>query len=214
MCRQVPCLLKVRARIHFLISIDNYHKKILLWFILFIFFRSNINSLGGKLSTHAAEFWFPESRNCTCCKGFKHGCECCKKPSVDTCLNPGKSLNTYYLEMFTWFITYTLLLICFVHSGCLEGHQSSTAATNIADINSAETGNATKEGSKAPSTVFKASAATTECVPVPADEKGRNICRFFQMGNCRFGASCRYSHDLGSAGVAGTWVSKKYTKRS
>jgi len=25
---------------------------------------------------HAAEFWFPESRDCSCCKGFKHGCGC------------------------------------------------------------------------------------------------------------------------------------------
>eukprot|EP01039_Chlorochromonas_danica_P009954 gene9954-11004_t len=32
----------------------------------------------GELSKHAAEFWFPESRNCPCCKGFKHGCACVK----------------------------------------------------------------------------------------------------------------------------------------
>jgi hypothetical protein len=32
----------------------------------------------GQLSAHAAEFWFPESRNCNCCKGFKHGCSCVK----------------------------------------------------------------------------------------------------------------------------------------
>lgn len=36
-------------------------------------------SQGGVLTAHAAEFWFPECRNCSCCKGFKHGCDCCKR---------------------------------------------------------------------------------------------------------------------------------------
>jgi hypothetical protein len=34
-------------------------------------------SQGGVLSKHAAEFWFPECRECACCKGYKHGCTCC-----------------------------------------------------------------------------------------------------------------------------------------
>ena len=25
---------------------------------------------------YLAELWFPECRDCTCCKGFKHACEC------------------------------------------------------------------------------------------------------------------------------------------
>mmetsp|Transcript_41118 Transcript_41118/g.63332 ORF Transcript_41118/g.63332 Transcript_41118/m.63332 type:complete len:153 (+) Transcript_41118:161-619(+) len=32
--------------------------------------------LPAHLAKHAAEFWFPECRNCTCCNGFKHGCQC------------------------------------------------------------------------------------------------------------------------------------------
>lgn len=37
---------------------------------------------------HAAEFWFPECRECTCCRGYKHGCTCgglckCSVKSVD-----------------------------------------------------------------------------------------------------------------------------------
>lgn len=46
-----------------------------------------VPSQNGVLSKHAAEFWFPEARNCTCCSGFKHGCGCCKG-GVDTCTNP------------------------------------------------------------------------------------------------------------------------------
>lgn len=38
----------------------------------------------GKLSPYASEFWFPESRNCPCCKGYKHGCNCRVGP-VMTC---------------------------------------------------------------------------------------------------------------------------------
>lgn len=43
-------------------------------------------SQNGVLSKHAAEFWFPECRNCPCCNGFKHGCQCCKG-GVNTCTN-------------------------------------------------------------------------------------------------------------------------------
>jgi hypothetical protein len=49
--------------------------------------QSAVPSQNGKLSSHAHEFWFPECRNCPCCKGFKHGCDCCKASGVDTCKN-------------------------------------------------------------------------------------------------------------------------------
>lgn len=39
----------------------------------------------GALSSHAAEFWFPESRSCTCCNGFKHGCRCAKELRLSAC---------------------------------------------------------------------------------------------------------------------------------
>jgi len=35
-----------------------------------------VSGLPAHMVKHANEFWFPESRNCTCCKGFKHGCQC------------------------------------------------------------------------------------------------------------------------------------------
>ena len=37
------------------------------------------------LPPHADEFWFPESRNCTCCNGYKHGCQCCAKEGMRSC---------------------------------------------------------------------------------------------------------------------------------
>lgn len=33
--------------------------------------------MNGVLTSHAAQFWFPDSRDCSCCQGFKHGCKCC-----------------------------------------------------------------------------------------------------------------------------------------
>ena len=33
-------------------------------------------SLPSHLAAHAAEFWFPECRDCCCCQGYKHGCRC------------------------------------------------------------------------------------------------------------------------------------------
>ena len=34
------------------------------------------SELPAHLAHHAAEFWFPECRNCQCCNGYKHGCTC------------------------------------------------------------------------------------------------------------------------------------------
>lgn len=39
----------------------------------------------GRLSSHAAEFWFPECRECACCRGYKHGCDCVKKEKFIAC---------------------------------------------------------------------------------------------------------------------------------
>lgn len=40
--------------------------------------------MNGQLTKAAAEFWFPECRECPCCKGFKHSCSCCQG-TVSTC---------------------------------------------------------------------------------------------------------------------------------
>lgn len=37
---------------------------------------AGISGLPAHMVKHANEFWFPESRNCACCNGFKHGCKC------------------------------------------------------------------------------------------------------------------------------------------
>lgn len=43
----------------------------------------------GALDSKASEFWFPECRNCSCCKGFKHGCGCTRGTPATECQDPG-----------------------------------------------------------------------------------------------------------------------------
>lgn len=50
--------------------------------------------MGGKLTKAAAEFWFPECRNCECCTGYKHGCKCCVGDVTQcSCLNSNVSTD-------------------------------------------------------------------------------------------------------------------------
>jgi hypothetical protein len=84
---------------------------------------------------HAAEFWFPECRECDCCRGFKHGCSC-----GGLCVCSGKG----------------------DHGAGLRSDASSFVPRG---------GKSNEEmvSSKAP-------------------------CKFYKLGNCRFGDSCRFSH--------------------
>ena len=83
---------------------------------------------------HAAEFWFPECRDCACCKGYMHGCSC---------------------------------------AGVCKCSQKSAGGTSIL------------------------SAATNAFVPSSSQQTMpvKVACKFYQMGNCSFGESCRFSHD-------------------
>lgn len=51
--------------------------------------HASVPSQNGQLSAVAAEFWFPDSRECSCCKGYKHGCDCCKKNGFYACQTEG-----------------------------------------------------------------------------------------------------------------------------
>ena len=56
---------------------------------------SNMLSMGAgaypDLPPHADEFWFPECRDCACCNGYKHGCQCCAKQGMRQCKCVGPS---------------------------------------------------------------------------------------------------------------------------
>ena len=133
-----------------------------------------VPSQNGVLNAHAKEFWFPECRNCTCCKGFKHGCDCCTG-GVDTCTN----------------------------EDCVSAEHAAQVASDLASkptTDAASTGATTADSpppavkqqamaSAVPSTRFAAGGASSARPPM-SDE----ICKFFLSGGCRFGDACRNQH--------------------
>ncbi|KAL7479184.1 hypothetical protein ACHAW6_004926 [Cyclotella cf. meneghiniana] len=84
---------------------------------------------------HAAEFWFPECRECDCCRGFKHGCSC---GGLCVCSAKGN-------------------------------HGASLLSDAISLVPCGDKSNEEMGSSKTP-------------------------CKFYKLGNCRFGDSCRFSH--------------------
>jgi hypothetical protein len=129
-----------------------------------------VPSQNGVLSAHAKEFWFPECRNCTCCKGFKHGCDCCVG-GVDTCKN----------------------------AECVSAEHTTQVASELASRPAGDAGSAPAPApavapapasmpAPAPAPSPRYSAAPPR--PPASDE----VCKFFMSGGCRFGDSCRNAH--------------------
>lgn len=110
------------------------------------------------------EFWFPEARDCTCCQGFKYKCACVSSKSLTCCADP----------------------LC--QKGG-PGAPSAEPARSLPDLADGEL-------------VVEAPSDTEGEAPAPAARRpgpaaapgGAKMCHFFQQGNCRFGASCRFSH--------------------
>lgn len=47
--------------------------------------EGSIPSMNGRLTAAAAEFWFPTSRECRCCNGYRHACDCVKSRGFLAC---------------------------------------------------------------------------------------------------------------------------------
>ena len=123
-------------------------------------------SENGVLSVHAKEFWFPECRNCACCKGFKHGCECCLG-GVDTCTKPDCVSSEHTSQVASQLASRQMVT---------AGSEDSTNAIN---------------SSSAPSTAQVPSPRYSGSPRPPASDE---VCKFFISGGCRFGESCRNVH--------------------
>ena len=165
-----------------------------------------VPSQNGVLSKHAAEFWFPESRNCTCCNGFKHGCQCCRSGTntCQHCLNGEPSsaalshesnadhtkaaghagANPYSLQYIPAAVkgpssarTPGTPEVCRFYSSP-GGCRSGASCRFI---------HPTGDGSNSAANNGGGSVSST-----PRD--GVQACIYFQKGYCQFGSSCRFSH--------------------
>jgi CCCH-type zinc finger/RNA-binding, Nab2-type zinc finger len=154
-------------------------------------------SHNGVLSAHAKEFWFPECRNCECCKGFKHGCDCCKN-GVDTCTK----------------------------AGCVSTEHTSQVAADLASKSSSASAGASTSAPAAASSGAPRSPAAAAAPAAAAGEvckffltggcrfgascrfvhpggsqgggggggSSAPVCQFFLSGNCMYGDKCRNAH--------------------
>ncbi|KAJ1433999.1 hypothetical protein B484DRAFT_478253 [Ochromonadaceae sp. CCMP2298] len=165
----------------------------------------------GKLSSFAGEFWFPECRNCPCCKGFKHGCRCCQG-GVDTCCNPacvdGAFADQVSAELATRTTTSTSSYSVSAPTSAPASASASAPSPPKAaqgDPNSFCKYECTPQGCRfGASCRFKhanPSAAPAYGMPggyggyaPPSPPGGSAKCIYFQRGNCQFGDGCRFSH--------------------
>ena len=149
----------------------------------------------GVLSVHAKEFWFPECRNCACCKGFKHGCECCTA-GVDTCAK-GDCINAEFATQVATDLASRASDAPENGSNAASG--GATAASTGTEHSSLNVRGPASSGHAA----FNPSSAGSGAGAAASD-----ICKFFASGGCRYGDSCRFKH-VGTApsapapGVAG-----------
>lgn len=153
----------------------------------------------GALSAHAAEFWFPECRNCDCCKGFKHGCSCCKN-GVTSCTaancedNEFKQQVTSELASRPTAPAQTASTSTYTVEAPHSPHPAPRAAAPPAEVCKFESApGGCRFGS---SCRFKHSSPATGApfAGVSAGAGGKPQCMYFARGNCQFGDSCRFGH--------------------
>lgn len=133
----------------------------------------------GALDRLANEFWFPECRNCPCCKGYKHGCKCrvgpveeCQEPTCKTA--PSNEVETAPVEP-------------------IKPRHKPTIVFKTAANPTPAAAPAAKVATPAPAPAAGAPAAI---VTSPDAGDTRLPCTFFASPQgCRFGPGCRFKHE-------------------
>lgn len=158
----------------------------------------------GLLSEHAAEFWFPNCRECSCCKGFKYGCPCTRHRGFLACQDATCNIdanekdvksNKAVTPKSARSPSNSASMMCKFEaspSGCNFGancrfkHANSGYAVAAPD---AASGAYYGQYVGQPPTLTR---ATT--FPSANGVSDAAICRFFLSGGCMYGESCRYKH--------------------
>lgn len=168
----------------------------------------------GRLSEAAAEFWFPNCRECICCKGFKYGCPCTRQKGFLACQGATCSIDAKEKDVKNdkpitpknvRSPSNSSQMLCRFEAspgGCSYGANCRFKHANRGD-SAAGYGYAvaTPDGSAGtyygqggvyadqPPTLTR---ATT--FPSANGVSDVAICRFFINGGCMYGESCRYKH--------------------
>jgi hypothetical protein len=152
------------------------------------------------LVNHAAEFWFPDSRDCTCCKGFKFGCKCVTVDGGGVCKYCGSGASSVA----------TAPAPAPLSSPPSSSMQQATDAPRaaVAAIGGSSTGFQSNQygadHSNRPS--YTTTTTTTNSIPTHSGGRGYNpdtggggkrkvVCKFFlSPSGCRNGGSCTFEH--------------------
>lgn len=163
--------------------------------------QAAVPTQNGKLSSFAGEFWFPECRNCPCCKGFKHGCDCCKSGGVTTCKDPncidGAFETQVNAELASRPVPATSSASAPPSSGPAHGGAknsyppASTGGDNLCKFEKSPGG--CRFGA---SCRFQHANPNSGAAQYSAQQGGAGPtkCSFFARGNCQFGDACRFAH--------------------
>jgi hypothetical protein len=154
------------------------------------------------LVNHAAEFWYPESRDCTCCKGFKFGCNCVKVDRNGVCKFCGGAASSS-----TGAATAQAPAPAQSSSLLVTGPSRTTAAATATSGNTGFHGN--QYGADFSNRPSYSTNNNTSCRPTYSGGRGYNpenagggggkrnkvICKFFLSPNgCRNGGACTFEH--------------------
>ena len=170
--------------------------------------QAAVPTQNGKLSSFAGEFWFPECRNCPCCKGFKHGCNCCKSGGVTTCKDPSCVDGAFESQVNTELAsrpapaasTSAPSSAPAPQSGAKSSYAPATSSgggDNFCKFEKSPGGCRFGAGCRFQHANVNGGGAPQYAAPQGGGGAGGNgpqKCSFFARGNCQYGDACRFAH--------------------
>lgn len=155
----------------------------------------------GVLSPHAAEFWFPECRNCPCCKGHRHGCACCTG-GVNTCTHPDCLDKEHLKSVEQATKAHTSSSSAGAGAGAESAQGSQASFPRPPAIHTSNSGGTVCKFFLSGTCTYGAScrnlhpgaSGTASASPGGSPSGSPRNCLFFQQGKCNKGAQCRFAH--------------------